>query len=289
MTPALPRITVVTASYNQGQFLERTIRSVLNQRYENLEYLILDGGSTDGSVDIIRRYERQIAYWRSHKDGGQPACLNEGFARATGDLYTYINSDDILLPGSLAAAAEFMAAHPNVDACYGNFLFLNSDSDVIGAYFPSPYVQWIAERDLFLPQQGSFYRAAMWNRLGGVSASLGYAFDSEFWCRAIAERMVTRKVNHMMAGFRKHAEAKGLSASWIETMTLQRQGLRDKYTPKSSISRAAGRYARQALQIANGNLLRRKLWKLAAGRYANLVNQTEAPVRAFTDAALTAR
>src|SRR6202012_3617872 len=115
-----PRITVVTPSYNQGAFLEQTIRSVLGQLYPNLEYFVFDGGSTDESVDIIKRYESQLAGWVSEKDRGQSNALNKGFARATGDILCWVNSDDFLLPGALHEAARRLGEGP--DLIYGKCL-----------------------------------------------------------------------------------------------------------------------------------------------------------------------
>src|SRR5438309_6203079 len=101
-----PRITIVTPSYNQGRFLEETIRSVLLQGYPNLEYMVIDAASTDESVEIIRKYERWLAYWVSEKDRGQTHAINKGLAKATGEIFSYLNSDDLLAPGALAAVAE---------------------------------------------------------------------------------------------------------------------------------------------------------------------------------------
>src|SRR5437773_452573 len=102
----LPRISIVTTSYNQKQYLEEAITSVLDQKYPNLEYIVCDGASKDGSVDIIRKYEKHLTSWYSERDGGQPNALNNGFSRATGDIFGFINSDDTLLPGALHYVAE---------------------------------------------------------------------------------------------------------------------------------------------------------------------------------------
>src|SRR6266404_3514026 len=114
-----PRITVVTPSYNQAKFVEATIQSVLDQGYPNLEYIIMDGGSKDGSVEIIRRYEKHLAYWVSEKDNGPSDAIGKGFARSTGSILAYLNSDDLYMPGSLKAIADAMS-DPNVDVAYGN-------------------------------------------------------------------------------------------------------------------------------------------------------------------------
>src|SRR4051794_2419788 len=106
----LPRITIVTPSFNQGQYLEQTLRSVLDQGYPNLEHIVVDGGSTDESVEVIKRYADRLAWWVSEKDAGQSDAINKGFARATGDVYGYINSDDFLYPGALEAVAKAYAA-----------------------------------------------------------------------------------------------------------------------------------------------------------------------------------
>ncbi|MBL8121111.1 MAG: glycosyltransferase, partial [Anaerolineae bacterium] len=113
MTP-LPRITLVTPSYNQAAYLERTIRSVIDQDYPALQYLIMDGGSTDGSVEIIRRYERHLDGWVSQPDGGQSDAINQGFARAEGEIMTWLNSDDVLLPGALRLVGEIFARWPEI-------------------------------------------------------------------------------------------------------------------------------------------------------------------------------
>src|SRR5262245_17442073 len=120
----LPRISIVTPSYNQASYLEETIRSVILQDYPDLEYIIVDGGSTDGSVDVIRQYERHLAYWISEKDEGASDAIAKGFRRTTGTVLAYLNSDDLYLPGALHTIAEAMA-DPSVDVAYGNLYWID--------------------------------------------------------------------------------------------------------------------------------------------------------------------
>src|SRR5258706_15191827 len=117
---ALPRITIVTPSYNQAQYVDATIRSVLEQGYPNLEYIVVDGASTDGSAEVIRRHADRLAWWVSEKDGGQSAALAKGFARATGDVLAWLNSDDLYLPGTLATVARVFPPEPDVGFIYGS-------------------------------------------------------------------------------------------------------------------------------------------------------------------------
>lgn len=187
-----PKISIVTPSFNQGQFLEETIRSVLLQGYPNLEYIIMDGGSTDNSVEIIKTFEPWLTYWVSEKDGGQSDALDRGFRRCTGDILAYINSDDVYLPYSFELVARLFTEHPDVDWITGHSSFL-VDKQVI-----SPRrghvdcynkrlmqlgfnVPWL----LGIPQQVStFWRRDLYNRAGGfVRKELWHAMDVDLWVR----------------------------------------------------------------------------------------------------------
>jgi glycosyltransferase involved in cell wall biosynthesis len=120
-----PLVTIVTPSYNQANFLEETIQSVLSQDYPNLEYIIIDGGSTDSSVDLIRKYEDRLAGWISEEDSGQAEAINKGFERATGEIVAWINSDDYYLPGAIRSAVEALEAHPECGFVYGDAVSIN--------------------------------------------------------------------------------------------------------------------------------------------------------------------
>jgi len=144
--PSWPKISIVTPSYNQAEFLERTILSVLNQNYPNLEYIIIDGGSTDGSVEIIKKYEKYLSYWVSEKDRGQAHALNKGFEKATGDLVGWQNSDDIYLPGAFRKVAEVYRNNPNYDVYFGNIYFIDEEDNIIRDLKFSPLRQELIKK-----------------------------------------------------------------------------------------------------------------------------------------------
>ncbi|GAG29700.1 unnamed protein product, partial [marine sediment metagenome] len=127
-----PLVLIVTPSYNQAQFLESTILSVLNQNYPNLEYIIIDGGSTDGSIEIIKRYQKYLAYWISEKDEGQADAINKGFEKSTGQILAWINSDDTYLPETLFRVAKHFQQHQKADLVFGNINFINEYDEITG-------------------------------------------------------------------------------------------------------------------------------------------------------------
>jgi glycosyltransferase involved in cell wall biosynthesis len=204
---SLPRITIVTPSYNQAQYLEQTITSVLDQGYPNLEYIIVDGGSTDGSVDLIRKYERHLAWWVTEKDRGQSHAINKGFARASGDLYAYINSDDFYCPGAFAKAAEAYNAGGQFIVGWARYLEPDGAEWPYGiqAYFELS--DWLVGNPI--PQQSSFWTAALWKQIGPFREDMRYAFDYEYWMRIrFKARVAPHVVHHCMGVFRLHGTSK---------------------------------------------------------------------------------
>ncbi len=179
----LPRISIVTASYNQAPYLEETIRSVLLQGYPNLEYLVLDGGSTDGSVDIIRKYAPWLHYWVSEPDHGQVHALAKGFARSSGEILGFLNSDDVYFPGTLETVVRAFASNPAAVAICGNELWINADGQVIS----EEKTRSTSLRDLlllnFLPQPAVFFRRSAYERAGGFDLQFQCIFDYELWLR----------------------------------------------------------------------------------------------------------
>lgn len=188
------KLSVITPSFNQGDYLERTIRSVLDQGYPNLEYVVVDGGSTDDSVEIIRRYEDQLAWWVSEPDEGQTDAINKGIERTRGEIVAYINSDDYFLPGAFWRALEVFEQQPDAKYVAGAVLDIDDDGHLteMGAWRPEPpsrYERWPRGRHwwviapFYLPQSSVFWRRELFERHGLFPRDLSYVFDGDFMCR----------------------------------------------------------------------------------------------------------
>ena len=181
----LPRLTVITPSLNQGKYLERALRSVLEQGYPDLEYIVMDGGSTDGSVDVLRRYDDRLAYWVSEPDNGQSWAINRGIERSTGDVIAYINSDDYYLPGAFEAALRFFA-DPGVRWVAGATEYRESDGTLETLWNPTPPPglrgRWV-RGPWYVPQASSFWRRDVFEEFGLLREDLDFVFDTEFGLR----------------------------------------------------------------------------------------------------------
>jgi glycosyltransferase involved in cell wall biosynthesis len=207
---ALPKVSIITPSYNQGHFLEATIQSVLAQDYPNIEYIIVDGGSKDNSVEVIKKYEQHLAWWISDEDKGHADALNKGFARATGELLAWLNSDDIYHSGAVSEAAAFLKDHPEVGMVYGDANLINSTGLVIGQ-FPAKQTDYqrMLRGSVHIPQATTFFRADLWRQVGPLDLSLFFAFDYDFWVR-LAKVSQVRYLPRLWADFRMHQEGKSV-------------------------------------------------------------------------------
>ncbi len=202
--PKLPKITIVTPSYNQGQFLEETIQSVLGQCYPNLEYIVMDGGSTDNSVEIIKKYETHLAYWVSEKDGGQSAAINAGFSRATGDILGWLNSDDMYLPGALSyAASRLDPAKPEI--IFGNCLHINEhSSETYGSDVEGCRKRKNLKLYDYIIQPSTFWTQSAWETTGPLESALHFGFDWEWFLRAEAKGSALTPVPKYLSVYRLH-------------------------------------------------------------------------------------
>jgi glycosyltransferase involved in cell wall biosynthesis len=199
-----PKITVVTPSLNQGRYLEDTILSVLGQQYPNLEYIVMDGGSTDDSVDIIRKYQHQLAYWVSEKDGGQAAAINTAFARATGDVLCWLNSDDMYLPAALSYIAPKLDPQ-RPELLFGNCLHLIENSAIsYGSDVRRNHEQMNLALTDYIIQPSSFWTRVAWQQAGALDESLDFAFDWDWFLRGRAAGLTFIPDDRYLSIYRIH-------------------------------------------------------------------------------------
>ena len=203
-----PLVSIVTPSFNQAPYLESTIRSLLLQGYPRLEYIIVDGGSTDGSVDIIKKYEPWLAYWVSEKDNGQSHAINKGFARARGDILAWLNSDDQYCQETLWKIAQLFVEHPEIDLIYGDCEMMNAEGRVID--YLEGRTGGLADlfaRD-FIPQPSTFFRRRAWETVGGLDETLRYILDFDLWIRMMMGEVKSFYVPAVFSRFRWHGVSK---------------------------------------------------------------------------------
>ncbi|MGV8049431.1 MAG: glycosyltransferase family 2 protein [Anaerolineaceae bacterium] len=218
-----PTVSIITPSFNQAAFLEETIRSVLEQDYPNIEYVIMDGGSKDGSLEIIQKHAGRLAAWESKPDRGQTDAINQGFGKASGEIFAWLNSDDILLPGAVSAAVKALQANPQAGMVYGNALLINAEGKKIGD-FPAAQtdLRKLRQGYVHIPQQASFFRADLWRQVGPLDPSFYFAMDYDLWVR-LAAKAPLLYVPELWAAFRLHGDAKSIASDdrcWPEMLRV---------------------------------------------------------------------
>jgi glycosyltransferase involved in cell wall biosynthesis len=223
-----PRISIITPSYNQGQYIEETIRSVLLQGYPDLEYIIIDGCSTDDSVEIIKKYEPWLSYWVSEPDGGQAHALNKGFARSTGDILAYINSDDLYASGIFHTVAQLF--HSRTKPFWAAFSLVVFNGDGFHrlwevGYFHSLY-HWIYGEGM-IPQPSVFWGRRLYEDVGGFDEDMHFAFDKDFFLRLVLRNYTYTAYPEVIGSFfRLHSDSKTCSGQerfQADTETMRRK------------------------------------------------------------------
>lgn len=210
--PDAPGFCVVTPSFEQGAFIERTVRSVLDQGYPRLRYGVQDGGSRDNTLAVLEKFSARLDHVESAPDAGQGAAINAGFAKLgprDDEIMAWVNSDDILLPGALAYVANFFARHPEVDAVYGHRIILDENDGEVGRWFLPRHrrkrtLAWVD----FVPQETLFWRASVWRRSGGIDPGYRFAMDWAFLVQLEASGAVIRRLPRFLGGFRVHGKQK---------------------------------------------------------------------------------
>ncbi len=251
----LPKISVVTPSFNQGQYIEATIKSVLEQGYPNVEYIIMDGGSTDGTVGIIEKYSEHLAYWVSEPDEGQTDALIKGFDRASGDILCWLCSDDLFEPGALREVAQIFAEHRDWQVVYGDSLWMDVEGRPIRPKKEIGFNHFIWMYDYnYLPQPSTFWRRGIYEQVGGLDAQMKLAMDADLWAR-FAERTTLHHVPRTWSRMRYYPEQKNLR---LRAKSDEEDALiRSRYLPDETpwLRRLKWFYAkgwRVALKLARG-------------------------------------
>jgi glycosyltransferase involved in cell wall biosynthesis len=265
-------ISIVTPSYNQAQFLEETILSVLSQDYPSIEYLIIDGGSTDGSVEIIRKYEDRLAYWVSEPDQGQSHAINKGFQRANGEILAWLNSDDLYCPGAVRAAVEFLELHPDVTLVYGRAEMINVEGAAV------QMIPWddfdpatcIARQRYPIPQPAAFFRRDAMQRVGLLDEQLYYWMDWDYWIRIGLAGVKVAKIPRILARCRLHRGSKTVGelirpqeemVAWVDRFFSRPQSLEIAAFERQSRSRALLSLGRQHFYAGQYTSARRAVFR----------------------------
>ncbi len=203
-----PLVSIVTPCFNAERFIEDTIESVLSQDYRPVEYIVMDGGSTDGTVDILRRYGNRLT-WVSRKDRGAADAINRGFAESRGQIFTYLNADDAYLPGAISSAVRALDDHPEASVVYGGGMWIDEQGDRIGPYPVRDFDPALLARECFICQPASFLRRAAFENAGGLDPDLQLTFDYELWMR-LARMHSMYRMEENLALSRMHRSNKSL-------------------------------------------------------------------------------
>jgi glycosyltransferase involved in cell wall biosynthesis len=206
---SLPLVSIVTPSFNMARFLRETIESVLWQDYPNIDYIVMDGGSTDGTLDLLRRYEGRLR-WVSEKDDGQADAVNKGFQRARGEIFAFLNADDTYLPGAVSCAVRHLTANPDAAVVYGEAWYVREDGGIISRYPTEPYQHDLLGSLCYICQPASFIRSAVFAEVGLLDPKLHLTLDYDLWLR-ISKRHRMLKIDDYLATSRMHASNKTLS------------------------------------------------------------------------------
>jgi len=263
---SLPKVTIVTPSYNQADFLEETMLSVLNQTYPNIEYIVVDGGSTDGSVDIIKKYEDRLVWWVSEPDNGQSDAINKGFSHATGQIYNWLNSDDILYPEAVSVAVHFMQKYPQYELVYGDRVVIDNKGRILDVFEPVSVSKRMARFALRIPQETTFFTSRIWHKVGGLNTELHFVMDSDLWYRFLEETRFFH-IPVFMGAYRNHDESKsvyGLGKTVSKRAIAEVKYLRRNYSTffsRIKYLRRGMRYFNVFQQAYEKNKRRRRLLK----------------------------
>ena len=247
-----PRFSIITSSFNQAQFLGETLRSVRDQGRSDVEHLVLVGGSTDESVEILRSNDSSLAYWISAPDAGQPAAWNAGAERARGDIVGFLNSDDVYHPGALDEIAQLADANPDAEWLIGGTTYFGEGGGGLSYPGVSPRHAWeVLYFTAYAPQPGQFFRRSLIDRVGAFDETLQFSFDLDYFVRCALAGARTASTNQVVAGFRFHGGSKTVSMADLhraETIAVEARHW-------AAVERREGGAARRARALYHGRFV----------------------------------
>ncbi len=284
-----PKISVVTPSFNQGAYLRETLASLVDQRYPDLEVIVMDGGSKDDSVEVIREFEQHIAYWESQPDRGQSHAINKGFERATGEVLCWLNSDDVLLPGALNAVAFAFNTHSDWSWISGPSLKFGEGLHELGGYYelPKDAIEWMVYCPIAQPS--TFWRRSLYERFGGLDEAFHYALDYEYWVRFVMGGEKLHFVDRPLSAYRLHDASKSvaLAKNFIAERSMLREKYRSSLTPSQSakLDRQLSRFDAIYSLTQSVALLQDSKWKEAREEVMQTLSKNPSLVFTRTGAA----
>ncbi len=258
-----PRISIVIPSYNQGCYLGETLKSLVQQKYPALEIIVVDGGSADNSVEIIKAYEKVIKWWVSEADKGQANAINKGMKHASGEILAWLNSDDCLMPNALFRIAEKFQSSKSTDVVYGHRVLINKNGLDVGRWIMPAHRNFILNYVDYIPQETMFWRAELWHKIGAyVDESFQFALDWELICRFILAGAKFKLLPVFLGQFRMHALQKtqaNIEVDGFKEMEIIREQCRQRYSTNRVLLKVY--FYRQRLSIYSF-LLRARLTEL---------------------------
>ena len=258
-----PRITIVVPSYNQGRFIEQTFKSIIDQGYPNLELIVIDGGSSDETLGVIKQYAKHITWWVSEADDGQANAINKGMSHATGEILAWLNSDDCLMPGSLLQVAQHFLASPDTDVVYGHRVLINEAGLDVGRWILPAHRKMILTYADYIPQETMFWRKILWRKVNAhLDESFRFAMDWELICRFVQADAKFTLIPAFLGQFRMHAMQKtnaNLESDGFREMAIIRKAYRQSFSRHAALQILYHRMQRASLY---GFVVRARLTEL---------------------------
>ncbi len=254
-----PKISLITPSFNQGQYLERTIISVINQNYPNLEYMIFDGKSKDKSNKIIKKYESYLSYWECKNDKGQSSAILKGFKKASGEIFAWLNSDDVYWPGALLVVGQYFDEHPEIDVIYGNSFTIDKNDNILRETRSVKYSKRGLKTLSFSMHQASiFWRSSIYKKVDGIRNDLNFIMDTDLWFQFLLIGAKFKHIRNTLSCYRTHNLTKAMKYENEVNITrkkIYKERLRiDCNTINFKIERNIMRFRTLILHLFNGNL-----------------------------------